>query len=374
MAGGSDHPPEDPSAPPSLPPVAPHPEAMEQLERLLLGETPHLTQEEIAEQSGATPELGRELWRLLGFASIPEGERAFTSGDTRALQLTQDLLAMGVLHQDRQDGLVRTWGRSFARLAEWQVGLLADVAAENGVDPTVGLLAAAPEVLPRVEELQAYAWRRHLFSVGARLIAERTAGSSSMLAVCFVDIVGYTTQSRTLADRDLVAWLEAFESAVLAITVERGARIIKNIGDELLLVADDPVQMAQIALELARRGAEPDDPFPAVRAGVAYGEVVTRLGDVFGPVVNIASRLTSVARANSVLVDRGMYEALTGAPEDDATSSDDGATGEAAGDGAAGDDAGGRSGPETPFRFRRVLRVSVKGYSRLHVWRLQPAS
>jgi adenylate cyclase len=171
-----------------------------------------------------------------------------------------------------------------------------------------------------------------------------------MLAVCFVDIVGYTSRSRTLSDRELVTWLEEFESAVLSLTVDRGGRIIKNIGDELLIVADSPEAMADIALELTRRGADPDDPFPAVRAGVAYGEVVTRLGDVFGPVVNIAARLTSVARPSSVLVDRGAYEALTGREDDDS----DHHTG--------------------AYRFRRLRRVSVKGYSRLKVWALLPVS
>ena len=61
---------------------------------------------------------------------------------------------------------------------------------------------------------------------------------------------------------------------------------------------------------MTARGADPDDEFPEVRAGVAYGDVVSRLGDVFGPTVNIASRLTSVARPGSVLIDRGAHDAL----------------------------------------------------------------
>ncbi|THJ07399.1 adenylate/guanylate cyclase domain-containing protein [Nocardioides sp.] len=333
-----------------MPPVAPHPGALEALEQKLLGARPHLTQEEVAEQAGITLDVARHLWHLLGFAHTAPGEVAFTDADVHALRLTSDLIGMGVLSQDRQDGLVRTWGRSFARLAEWEVALLGDIAAESGADPTDGLLAIADEVLPRVEALQTYAWRRHLLSAGSRLIAERESGSASTLAVCFVDIVGYTSQSRALTDRELVSWLEAFESAVLGITVDRGARIIKNIGDELLLVADDPAQMAEIALELTARGADEDDLFPAVRAGVAYGEVVTRLGDVFGPVVNIAARLTSVARPNTVLVDRGMHEALSEAgPGDEPDPEPEAAS----------------------YRLRRLRRVSVKGYSRLHVWCLQ---
>jgi len=354
VTGAVDPADEVPTAPP-LPPAAQHPGALEALEEKLLGEPPRLTQEEVAQRAGVTVEVARELWHLLGFAHAAPGEAAFTTADARALELTSELIGMGVLSDDRQDGLVRTWGRSFARLAEWQVTLLADMAAESGADPTSGLLAVADEVIPRVEELQNYAWRRHLLSVGARMVAERGSGSASTLAVCFVDIVGYTSRSRTLTDRELVAWLEAFESAVLEVVVERGGRIIKNIGDELLLVADDPVRMTEILTALLLRSTDPDDFFPSVRAGVAYGEVVTRLGDVFGPVVNIASRLTSVARPDTALIDKGMYEVLAGA--------------DGAGAGESRTDAG---DAEAGYRLRRLRRVSVKGYNRLHVWALQP--
>ncbi len=329
--------------------------ALEALEARLLGEEPSLNQAEVAEQAGIPLELARDLWHLLGFAHAEPEDRAFTQADVRALRNTQDLIDLGVLDADRQDGLVRTLGRSFARLAEWQVGLLADTAREHGIDPTDGLTGLVGEVMPRVEELQSFIWRRHLLSVASRMlaVADPTTGTSRR-AVCFVDIVGYTSRSRTLSDRELVSWLEDFEVATLDIVIEHNGRIIKNIGDELLIVADTAQDAAAIALELTRRGADEDDPFPAVRAGVAYGEVVPRLGDVFGPVVNIAARLTGVARPCTVLVDRGMYAALTGAADDETDEHEHQATDEA------------------PYRLKRLRRISVKGYSRLKVWALSP--
>ncbi|MDZ5619577.1 adenylate/guanylate cyclase domain-containing protein [Nocardioides bizhenqiangii] len=331
--------------------------ALDSLEEHLLGERPTLTQAEVADQAGISLDAARELWHLLGFAHAEPEERAFTQGDVRALKLTQDLTDLGLLTEDRQDGMVRTLGRSFARLAEWQVGLLAETALDTGIDPTDGILELADEVTPRVEELQTFVWRRHVLNAASRMLAVADAGDrTSDRAVCFVDIVGYTSRSRTLTDRELVTWLEAFETAALDTVIEHNGRIIKNIGDELLIVADTAEDAAAIAMELTRRGSDEDDDFPDVRAGVAYGEVVTRLGDVFGPVVNIAARLTSVARPGTVLIDKGMYAALTGAAGDDADTSD-------------------TEGPErdeSPYRFRRVRRVSVKGYSRLHPWALQP--
>jgi adenylate cyclase len=344
-------------------PDQPGPGELEDLEEHLLHERPTFTQAEVAERAGISLEVAKKIRHLLGFAQADPDERAFTEADVRAYTLTRDLIELGILSEERQEGLIRTWGRSFARLAEWQVALLADIAAESGVDPTEGLLGLTDEVLPKVEELQSFVWRRHLLTVASRMLAVTGTGAAgtSDLAVCFVDIVGYTSRSRTLSDRDLVAWLEGFENATLDIVGQHGGRIIKNIGDELLIVADTAQDAADIALELTRRGEDPDDDYPAVRAGVAYGEVVTRLGDVFGPVVNIAARLTSVARPGSVLIDLGMYSALTG-DGDDADSGDNG-------DREKREDLAG-----SPYRFRRLRRISVKGYSRLKTWVLSAAS
>ena len=175
------------------------------------------------------------------------------------------------------------------------------------------------------------------------------------LAVVFVDIVGYTSRSRTLSEGELVEWLEHFEGETLDLAVDRGARIIKNIGDEVLLVTDDVTAAADIALEMTRRGAAEDDRFPNVRAGIAYGPVVNRLGDVFGPTVNIAARLTSVARPGTVVIDRGAYEALSGRTDDD-------------------EERRGERGDDSAYSFKRLRRVSVKGYSRLHAWAIRPSA
>jgi adenylate cyclase len=330
---------------------------LDMLEERLLGERPTLSQEQVAERAGIPLELANELWRQLGFAATRPGEVAFTEADVRALRLTHDLIELGVLSPDRQEGLVRTWGRSFARLAEWQAALLAEVAGESDQDPAEALILLGEEALPRVQELQDYTWKRHLLSAGGRLLVDRSHAHQA--GVCFVDIVGYTSRSRTLGDTELVEWLEAFETRALETVVEHGGRIIKNIGDELLIVADSAPAIAEIALELVERGADPDDQFPEVRAGVTYGEVVSRLGDVYGPVVNIAARLTSVARPGTVLIDRGMHAALGGRPE---------AEGEHEHDERHDSRHDHDEADASAYRVRRLRRVSVKGYSRLQVW------
>jgi adenylate cyclase len=328
--------------------------ALETVETYLLGAAPSLTRVQVAEQAGVPIEVAQELWRLLGFAEQADDAVAFTEADVRALEHTHDLVKLGILSPDRQAALVRTWGRSFARLAEWQTTLLTDVALESD-DPVGQIKELASEVLPRVESLQNYVWRRHLASAGARLMAGDAAGSTSRLAVVFVDIVGFTSRSKELGDSELVQWIEYFEAECSGLVVDHGGRVIKNIGDEVLFVAEDVVGAAEAALTMTARGTDPDDDFPEVRAGIAYGDVVSRLGDVFGPTVNIASRLTSVARPGSVLIDRGAHDALTG-------------------DTSEPDDAGQDQREHGGFSLRRMRRTSVKGYSRLQSWVLRRSS
>lgn len=311
------------------------------VETFLLGATPSLTKAEVAAAAGVPLPVAEQLWRLLGFAHAADDDRAFTDADVEALRLSHDLIELGILGPERQAALVRTWGRSYARLAEWQTTLLTDVALESG-DPVDRVTSLAEEVLPRVEALQSYVWRRHLASAASRAVATDAVGSSvSSLAVGFVDIVGYTSRSKALGDEELVSWVEGFEDAATGAVIDRGGRVIKNIGDEVLFVADDVRAAAEVALLLTARGADPDDDFPEVRAGLAYGEVVARLGDVFGPVVNIAARLTSVARPGTVLVDRGVHDALDGDPS---------------------------------YAFRHLRRTPVKGYAKLQPFVLRHAA
>jgi adenylate cyclase len=314
-----------------------------EIESLLLGSTPTLTRIEVAERAGVPIEMARELWRLLGFPQAEDDDVAFTEADVRALTLSYELMTLGVLSPDSQAALVRTWARSFARLAEWETGLLAGIALQ-GTSPEESLLALTGEVLPRVEELQTYIWRRHLASATTQLLTTEDAGDAGVqLAIGFVDIVGYTSRSKDLDEGELVSWIDHFENEVIGTVVDHGGRVIKTIGDEVLFVHDDPRLAVEIALVLTARGEDEEDSFPSVRAGVAHGTVVRRLGDVFGPTVNIAARLTSLARPGAVIANQGVHDLLCrdhGQPE---TRAQD-------------------------LVFKRLRRTSVKGYSRLDSW------
>jgi adenylate cyclase len=328
-----------------------HRELIDLLEVFLLGEEPSLTGNQLADEVGISFEEAKLRWRSLGFSEVGADVPAFTHADLEALRLTQRLLTIGLIEPEDESALVRTLGRSFARLAEWQMGLLAKVVDPDTMDIDQ-LREVMDEVTPAVESLQNYVWRRHTLAAAARLLlagsdAEaQSSGEGSqqiegetgvLMGVGFADIVDYTRQSRSLTRSEIGRLVDHFEERSLEIISDRGGRIIKTIGDELLFVADDPESIARIGLELVEE-AHRDEHFPEVRVGLAWGPALARLGDVLGPVVNVASRLTSTARPGTVLVDRSLADELEGSAR---------------------------------FKIRRVRRTSVKGYRRLEPWSLR---
>ena len=299
-----------------------HKHLIDLLEAYLLGEEPSLTGNELADEVGIPFETARERWRSLGFTAVGGDVPAFTHADLEALRLTQRLSDLGFVDADDESALVRTLGRSFARLAEWQMRLLARMIDIDSMELDE-LRTIMDEVVPAVETLQSYVWRRHTLAVAARLLLAADEDDDDptgehhqdqdgeIIGVGFADIVNYTRQSRSLSQKELGRLVDDFEARALEIIGEHDGRIVKTIGDEILFVADDPESVARIGLELVEERLRDED-FPELRVGLAWGPALARLGDVLGPVVNVASRLTSTSRPGRVLVDRALAEQLAG--------------------------------------------------------------
>ncbi|HKE68406.1 MAG TPA: adenylate/guanylate cyclase domain-containing protein [Nocardioidaceae bacterium] len=319
------------------------PTLLDEVERTLLGGNRRYTRLEVAERAGVSVDRAQELWRALGFASTADDEVVFTDEDVEALGLMATLVSGGVVDPRAEASLARSLGQPLARLAEWQTTVVREVVADpdQPLDAQPQLVRAIEALLPVMERLQSYVWRRHLAAAAGRMLADPGSDpQSNTLVVGFADIVDFTRTSRTIEDADLAEFVDYFEGTAAAIVAERHGRVIKTIGDEVLFVADTPRQGADLALELAARSEEDAD-FPTVRVGLAYGPVLSQLGDVYGPVVNVAARLTSVARPETVVVDRELAAALE---------------------------------PESDLQLRKIRRVTVRGYRRLEPWALRRAA
>jgi adenylate cyclase len=288
-------------------------EALQQrLERILLGGSRQYTRAEVSELAGVPPERSSALWRALGFATQDEDVAVFTDGDVRALRITSELIRGGIVDPAIATATARMIGQHMSRLAESQVHMLRDVLAAN---PEIGadgrqLARLVEHLTPELEALQDYVWRRHLAANSVRLLVTADEDLDERRQVVgFADMVGFTTLTRRSSEAELVAVVDRFEAMAADVVAENRGRIVKMLGDEVLFVADSPADAAEIALHLLD-SAEKADSVPSLRAGLAYGRVLSRFGDVYGSVVNIASRLTSVARPGTVLVDLEMAEAL----------------------------------------------------------------
>jgi adenylate cyclase len=205
-----------------------------------------------------------------------------------------------------------------ARLADWQVATLTARVEqlESGEEATGSRIGSALRIAEHVgipfEQLLIYSWRRHLAAAVGRVEALGAADEdlhTSEVTVGFADLVGFTALTNEMDEDRLGDMVEIFESRCADVVAARHGRVIKTLGDSVLFVSEDPVRAMQIALTIIEVIGN-DGRLPDVRIGLATGSVVMRLGDVFGPPVNMAARLTGVARRNRVITDRATAGAL----------------------------------------------------------------
>lgn len=273
------------------------------LEQALLGAACSLTRDEVSALAGVPEPAARAVWVAMGFPEVAEGERAFTTRDAEALRTVVELRSAGLVDGDTLLVLARAMGQGLSRLAEAVVEVVLAQVRDLSVEQARELaLVSAQTSLPALEQLVLHVWRRQFAAATARsLLAEREDGLP-VLAVGFVDLVDFTRSTREWSASTLERTLERFERDTALRVTAVGGRVVKTLGDEVLYVTGDAATAVEVALETVE-AHEDDDELPSVRAGVAVGPVLVRLGDVFGSPVNLASRLTDEARPGTVLVD-----------------------------------------------------------------------
>ncbi len=296
---------------PTEPSAAGQDEPAQDLEQHILGEARVFSAAELADETGVDLEKARRLWRALGF---PEhgSAKAFTRSDAHALSTLGGLVDSGLIDFDRAVHLTRAVGQTMARLSDWEVSALLtrvlEMASEESGD-TEDRLAIGLRMIEAFsepfEELLVYVWRRHLAAAVARqeaLGAREEDVHTTRLTVGFADIVQFTALTNELSEERIGDLVELFEARCADVVAARNGRVIKSIGDSVLFVHQDPIAAYEIG-EGVITVIGRDSRMPDVRVGLATGLVVLRLGDVFGPPVNMAARLTAVARRNRVIVD-----------------------------------------------------------------------
>nr|WP_281283794.1 adenylate/guanylate cyclase domain-containing protein [Nocardioides dongxiaopingii] len=279
-------------------------------------EDPIYSAADVAAESGISLDQARRLWRALGFPEA-DGNAVYTASDAGALRALGTSIESGLLDFDLAVAITRALGQTMARLADWEVGALthrvdemhhAGPAPGDRVDTALRML---DDLSDGFEALMVYVWRRHLAAAVSRIMALDPDDdlNTTELTVGFADIVSFTALSNDLSRQRIGDLVELFESRCADVVAGQRGRVIKSIGDSVLFVNDDPIRAYDTAEGIINVIGR-DSRMPDVRLGLATGGVVMRLGDVFGPPVNMAARLTAVARRNRIIVDAAMAALL----------------------------------------------------------------
>jgi adenylate cyclase len=287
-------------------------------ERVIGGRTRY-TEAEVAERAGVELDFLRALERANGTpADVEEtGTALYTDIDVDAARIARTFVDAG-LSEEQILNVSRVLGRSFGQIAEMMRQVTFELVLRPGsseLELARNYQAASKLLAPSLGPLLETVLRLHLRKAVATEIVtaqERSSGAlpgARHVVVAFADLVGFTRMGEEVPPEVLgavAARLEDLAESVVASPV----RVVKTIGDAVLLVSTDAAAMVDAALTLVEVGADEGEDFPQLRVGIASGQAVSRAGDWFGAPVNLASRLTTVARAGSVVATQEVSDAV----------------------------------------------------------------
>jgi adenylate cyclase len=290
------------------------------VERALSSEARY-TAREIAERSGLDLDWFQMQRRALGLAVPDADARVYGESDLESARLGRQYRDAG-LPDDEALEAQRVLGRGMARYAEAVRTLVGQTFLQGGTDEAelaARLEAATKLLLPLAGPWLEYVFSLHLREVlrqevvTAEQLASGNLGEARDHAVAFADLVGFTELGETIPSEELGSVAGRLSRLAEEVVVPP-VRIVKEIGDAVMLVAPDPRELVEAALRLVEEG-DGAEGLPAIRAGVAYGPAVNRWGDWYGSTVNVASRLSERARPASVLTTEAVRDAADGAFE-----------------------------------------------------------
>jgi adenylate cyclase len=286
------------------------------VERLLSSEARY-TAREIAEQSGIDLDWFQTQRRALGLAVPDPDERVYGDSDLESARLGRQYRDVGLPEEDAMEAQ-RVLGRGMARYAEAVRTVVGQTFLEAGTSEEE--LASRLEGVTKHLMPLAGPWLEYVFSlhmrealrqevVTAEQLASGRLAEGRSCAVAFADLVGFTELGETIPSEELGS-VAGRLSRLAEAAVEPPAKIVKEIGDAVMLVAPEPAELVEATLRIVE-ASDGEEGLPAIRAGVAYGPAVNRWGDWYGSTVNVASRLTERARPASVLATEAVRDAIS---------------------------------------------------------------
>jgi adenylate cyclase len=287
------------------------------VERALAGDGRRYTAREIAEIAGIDLDLLRRFSAALGVPYGDPDEPRGTEADLDAARRMKAFRDAG-LPEDGMLQVARTIGMGTARIADANRELVIRALSQPGDterDLALRFAAAAEYMMPLVGPTVVHALQANMLEqirrdvLGAANLAAGEIGGAVELTICFADLVEFTRLGEEIAPEELGLVAGRLEEMATAVA-EPPVRLVKTIGDAVMLVSTEAVPLAEAALALIAAAEAEGEAFPVLRAGLATGPTLPQSGDYYGRSVNLASRITGVARPGSVLVEAATREAL----------------------------------------------------------------
>jgi adenylate cyclase len=283
-------------------------------DRVIVGDVRH-TFAEIAELSDVEPEFLSRALRAMGLPLPEDDEPVYTDAELETAQMIHVAREAGISDDENLD-LLRVLGRGLSQAAESLRALPLKLVLRPGISEhelAHSYAEATAQLYPLLDPLLRNLLALHLrHTTESEVVSamERSGGrlpGSREISVCFADLVGFTRLGEEVPPEELghlAVRLEALTTEVL----EPPVRLVKTIGDAVMLASPEPRPLLDTGLALLAVADDEGEDFPQLRAGMAMGAALSRAGDWFGRPVNLASRITSVARPGSLLVEREVRE------------------------------------------------------------------
>jgi adenylate cyclase len=274
---------------------------------------------EVSEQTGLEKALIERVWTTIG---LPQREHEeFSDEDVQALHYVASVLDAGFpLVAFLQ--LTRVYGQTLSQIADAETRLFHIYVHEPlmregvpGMEMAEEMEHLARDLLPLASPIMDFIHRRFLQHFVEQDVVghmEVDLGEDSELgrirvALAFCDLAGYTRFTEEEGEEEALSFVERFIESVVD-TLPDDARVVKTIGDEVMIVGQDVRAVVDWAVGFQRLF----DERPASRIGIHQGPVIYRDGDYFGRDVNLTSRVVARARGSEVLVTDSVVEAVGG--------------------------------------------------------------
>jgi adenylate cyclase len=283
------------------------------VDRVLTG---RYTAREIEQRTGVPARFMIGYRRALGLPEPSLDDRVFGEDDIEAAKSNKLFLDAGFSEEAIAE-ITRVLGEGMGRLAATITAAFVETFLRPGdteQDVATRFAKLSEQLTPAVKPILNAAFNQHLrdsVQRGAIGRAELESGQLPELdvTVCFADLVGFTRLARQVELQEVGSVAGGLAQLAAGATI-RPVRLIKTIGDAAMFVSPEPAPTVAVALSLIEAAQAAD--LPALRAGIASGPALLRAGDYFGHSVNLASRVTGVARPGSVLCTEEVRDA---APE-----------------------------------------------------------